>query len=216
MPTHHADAADLSAATHGGPDEQERYISLAGWQEALETVADGARLDKGWIHLRAARYIARHPCWHASWAHWWPPDASPPPPCQLASGCTVVVLFSEAIQLPSWSKCGPGPVSCLQHCWRWRGSTPRWTWCVCRAALRSSSLLRCSEPPPTRTGRPNGLCEERRRGRRSGCAQRRLLALARILTIVRVTWDAGMARRARQAASVRFCSERSALSLFVL
>ena len=104
MPTHHADAPDLSAATHGGPDEQERYISLAGWQEALETVADGARLDKGWIHLRAARYIARHPCCHASWAHWWPPDASPPPPCQLASGCTVVVLFSEAIQLPSWSK----------------------------------------------------------------------------------------------------------------
>ena len=117
---------------------------------------------------------------------------------------------------PSWSKCGPGPVSCLQHCWRWRGSTPRWTWCVCRAALRCSSTLRCSEPPPTRTGRPNGLCEERRRGRRSGCAQRPILALAHMLVIVLVTWDAGMARRARQDASGRFCSERSALSLFDL
>jgi hypothetical protein len=72
---------------------------------------------------------------------------------------------------PSWSKCGPGPVSCLQHCWRWRGSTPRWTWCVCRAALRCSSMLRCSEPPPTRTGWPNGLCEEPlRRGGADGAA----------------------------------------------
>jgi hypothetical protein len=72
---------------------------------------------------------------------------------------------------PSWSKCGPGPVSCLQHCWRWRGLTPRWTWCVCRAALRCSSMLRCSEPPPTRTGWPNGLCEEPlRRGGADGAA----------------------------------------------
>ena len=117
---------------------------------------------------------------------------------------------------PSWSKCGPGPVSCLQHCWRWRGSTPRWTWCVCRAALRCSSTLRCSEPPPTRMGRPNGLCEERRRGRRSGCTQRPLLALARTLAIVLVTWGATMARRALREASGRFCSERSALLLFDL
>ena len=45
MPTHRAHAADLSAVTHGGPDEQERYISQICWHETLETVADGARLD---------------------------------------------------------------------------------------------------------------------------------------------------------------------------
>lgn len=171
---------------------------------------------QGWIHLRDARCTARHPRCHPSWAHWCPPGASTTPHFQLGSGCSGVVLFADAIQLPSWSKCGAGPVSCLQHCWRWRGSTPRWTWCVCRAALRSSSMLRCSEPPPTRTGRPNGLCEERRRGRRSGCAQRPLLALARTQATWLVTWDAGVARRARQVAPGRFCSERSALSLFDL
>ena len=194
------------------------YTRTAGAKDKIPAARRSRRLPtvQGGIHLRAARCTARHPCCHPPWAHCCPPGASTTPHCQLGSGCTGVVLFADAIRLPSWSKCGPGPVSCLQHCWRWRGSTPRWTWCVCRAALRCSSTLRCSGPPPTRTGWPCGLCEERQCGRCSGCAQRRLLALTRTLTVVLVTWDAGMVRRARQVASGRFCSERSARSLFVL
>ena len=82
------------------------------------------------------------------------------------------------------------------------------------AQQQHAPVLRTTSP--TRTGRPNGLCEERRRGRRNGCAQRPLLALTRTLAIVLVTWGATMARRALRVASGRFCSERSALLLFDL
>ena len=146
----------------------------------------------------------------------------------VAAGCVTAAALPTCLWLHRGRPIQRGdPTAIMEQMWSRTGVLPSALLEVARfdssldlVRVPSGSALQQHAPVLRTTsypyGLPCGLCEERQRGRCSGCAQRRLLALTRTLTVVLVTCDAGMVRRARQVASGRFCSERSARSLFVL